>query len=162
LKVNEFCQILKENGFGLYLGVPCSILKDVINRLAADAAVKYIPTTGEKEALGIATGAYLGGQKSVVLMQNSGLGDSIEALASLVLLYRIPMLLIISWRGYRGKDAPEHLIMGRSMLKLLRSLDLPYMILPKRNGARVLSVAIQAMEKRGGPVAVIVRSGVVE
>ena len=93
-----FCTTLKEKGFNFFTGVPCSILKDVINYLSEDPDVPYIPATREDEAIGIATGAYLAGKKPVVLMQNSGLGNSIGTLASLVLLYEIPLLLLISWR----------------------------------------------------------------
>ena len=117
--------MLKEKGFDFFTGVPCSILKGVINYLSEDPDVPYIPATREDEALGIATGAYLTGKKPIVLMQNSGLGNSIGTLASLVLLYEIPLLLLISWRGYQGKDAPEHLIMGKATVKLLEDIGVP-------------------------------------
>jgi sulfopyruvate decarboxylase TPP-binding subunit len=66
------------------------------------------------------------GKMPAVLMQNSGLGNSIDALTSLVLLYKFPVLLIISWRGYREKDFPEHSLMGRSRSLNVSSQNVPF------------------------------------
>lgn len=158
----DFCAILKEEGFDFSTGVPCSILKGVINYLSEDTDVPYIPATREDEAIGIATGAYLVGKKPVVLMQNSGLGNSIGTLASLSLLYEIPMLLLISWRGYQGKDAPEHHIMGKSMLKLLEDIGVPTKILSKERAEEAISDAVKIMEEENMPTAIIVRRGIIE
>ena len=158
----DFCSLLKKTGFDFSTGVPCSILKDVINYLSEDQDIPYIPATREDEAIGIATGAYFAGKKPVVLMQNSGLGNSIGTLASLVLLYEIPLLLLISWRGYRGKDAPEHIIMGKSAVKLLEDIGVPTLILPKEKVEKTVSSAVKIMEERSTPTAIIVRRGVIE
>lgn len=158
----DFCTMLKEQGFDFFTGVPCSILKGVINYLSEAPDVPYIPATREDEAIGIATGAYLAGKKPVVLMQNSGLGNSIGTLASLVLLYEIPLLLLISWRGYQGKDAPEHLIMGKSTIKILEDIGVPVQILLKDEAEETVSSAVKTMEERSLPTAIIVRRGVIE
>jgi phosphonopyruvate decarboxylase len=154
--------MLKGEGFDFYTGVPCSILKGVINYLSEAPDVPYIPATREDEAIGIATGAYLAGKKPVVLMQNSGLGNSISVLASLVLLYEIPLLLLISWRGYQGKDAPEHIIMGKATVKLLEDIGVPTRILPKEKAEETISDAVKIMEKKNIPAAIIVRRGIIE
>jgi len=158
----DFCTTLKGKGFDFFTGVPCSILKDVINYLSKDTDIPYIPATREDEALGIATGAYLAGKKPVVLMQNSGLGNSIGALSSLDLLYEIPILLLISWRGYQGKDAPEHLIMGKSTTKLLEGIGVPAKILPKEDAEKTILNAVKTMEERSLPTAILVRRGAIE
>ena len=72
----------------------------------------YHGETREDAALGVAAGAYLGGKLPAVVMQNSGLGVSLNALGSLHILYEMPCLLLVTWRGFEGKDAPEHLVMG--------------------------------------------------
>ena len=154
--------MLLETGFDFFTGVPCSILKDVINYLSEDPDSPYIPATREDEAIGIATGAYLAGKKPVVLMQNSGLGNTIGTLASLVQLYEIPLLLLISWRGYQGKDAPEHIIMGKSTVKLLEDIGVPIQILPKEKTEEIISNAVKIMEERSTPTAIIVKRGVIE
>jgi sulfopyruvate decarboxylase subunit alpha len=162
MKADEFCLLLKGYGFNFFAGVPCTILKDIIGHLLNDRDVIYITATREEEAIGIATGAYLGGKKSVVLMQNSGIGNSMGALGSLPLLYKVPMLLLVSWRGYRGKDAPEHLIMGEAMLKLLRSVGIPFQMLSQWGIEEEVSTAVRDMEKRQIPIALLLRRGVIK
>jgi len=142
--------------------VPCSILKNIINYLSRNSNFNYIPATREDEALGIATGAYLGGKNPVVLMQNSGLGNSINALTSLVLLYKIPILMIISWRGHKGKDAPEHLIMGGSMLDLLKVLKIPTKVLSKGNVEDEVNDSVKIMKRKHTPVVLILKRGIIE
>ncbi|PVX26652.1 MAG: sulfopyruvate decarboxylase subunit alpha [Candidatus Bathyarchaeum sp.] len=161
MKAADFCSALKERGFNIFAGVPCSILKDTILYLQRDPDVSYVSATREDEAIGIAAGSFLGGQKPVVLMQNSGLGNSIGALASLPLLYKIPMLLVVSWRGYQGKDAPEHSVMGKSILKLLRDFGIPTKILPKRNPEKTITEAVKVMDEQQIPVAIIIKRGVI-
>lgn len=158
----DFCTLLKKKDFDFFTGVPCSIFKDVINYLLANPNIPYIAATREDEALGVATGAYLAGKKPVVLMQNSGLGSSISALTSLVLLYEIPILLLISWRGYQGKDAPEHIIMGKSTIKLLEDIGVPTQILSKEDAEKIILSAVKIMEEKNIPTAIVVRRGVIE
>ena len=158
----EFCTLLKNNGFNFYTGVPCSILVNIINHLSKNKQFTYVPATREDEALGIAAGAYMGGKKPVVLMQNSGLGVSINALTSLVLLYKFQILLIISWRGYKGKDAPEHLLMGKYTLKFLRSTNIPTKILSKKTLEKQLRESIHIMTNQGKPVALVLKRGVID
>ena len=162
VSASQFCGMLKSYGFNFCTGVPCTILKDIILCLSSDLDLPYIPATREDEAMGIATGAYLAGKQPVVMMQNSGLGSSINPLASLDILYRIPMLLLISWRGYQGKDAPEHLIMGEAMLKLLDALGVPYQVISEDNPEAAISASVRVMKERGMPVAAILKSGIVQ
>ena len=161
MKSVDFCLTLKKHGFNFFVGVPCSILKNIVNFLQVDPDVPYVSATREDEAIGIATGAFLGGQKPVVLMQNSGLGNSIGALVSLPLLYKVPMLLLISWRGYQGKDAPEHLIMGKNTIKLLKDVGIPTQILSKKKTEKAISTAVDVMEEQQIPVAIVIKRGVV-
>lgn len=161
MKSVDFCLLLKKHGFNFFVGVPCSILKDIINCLQTDTEVHYVSATREDEAIGIATGAFLGGRKPVVLMQNSGFGNSIGALTSLPLLYKIPMLLLISWRGYKGKDAPEHLIIGRKTIKLLKEAGIPTQILAKKKTEEAILTVVGILEKQQVPVAIVIRGGVI-
>jgi sulfopyruvate decarboxylase TPP-binding subunit len=72
------------------------------------------------------------------------------------------MLLLISWRGYQGKDAPEHLIMGEAMLKLLDALGIPYQVVPEDKPEAAISATVRAMREKGIPAAAILRSGIVQ
>jgi len=103
----------------------------------------------------------MGGKKPAVLMQNSGLGNSMTALTSLVLLYKIPMLLIISWRGYQGKDAPEHLLMGKYMLDFLKIMKIPTEIIETDILEEQVTRASRIMEEQKIPVALILKKDVI-
>lgn len=117
---------LQEKGFSFFTGVPCRLLMQHFEVLEKNTELSiYIPALREDNAIGLAVGATLSGKKSSVLMQNSGLAVSLNALASLVIPFGIPLLLIISIRGYRSeKDAPENDVMGRITLNLLRDLNI--------------------------------------
>jgi len=162
MKGREFCELLKNSGFDFFSGVPCSLLGPIIEHLSRSKDFQYVPATREDEALGIAVGAFMGGKKSVVLMQNSGLGNSIDALTSLVLLYKFPILLIISWRGFEENDFIEHSLMGKYMQDFLKTMKIPTIILSKNDLAKQIAKADQMMKKTETPVALVLKKGVVE
>jgi phosphonopyruvate decarboxylase len=162
MKSREFCKLLKNCGFDFFSGVPCSLLGPIIEHLSHGKDFQYVPATREDEALGIAVGAYMGGKKPVVLMQNSGLGNSIDALTSLVLLYKFPILLIISWRGFEENDFIEHSLMGKYMQDFLKTMKIPTIILSKNDLPKQIAEADQMMKKTETPVALVLKNGVVE
>jgi sulfopyruvate decarboxylase subunit alpha len=159
---HEFWDILKRHQVTFFAGVPCSLLEAVINVGLADPAVTYIPAVREDVALGIASAAHLAGRRGGILLQNSGLGNVVNPLTSFNLIYRIPVLMVVSWRGYAGKDAPEHLIMGEKTPDLLRTLGIPQAVLEAETLAEHLQWAISTMERQQIPVAVILRKAIVE
>ncbi len=154
-----FISCLKENGFYSFSGVPCSILRVALTYLITDREVKYVPAVREDIAIGVASGAYLAGRKSAILIQNSGLGHIINALTSFNLIYKIPVLIFITWRGYQGKDAPEHKIMGRKTTGLLEKLGIQYKIL-SREYQDDIKWALRLMERNREPVALIIKDKV--
>ncbi|HHT9152316.1 MAG TPA: thiamine pyrophosphate-binding protein, partial [Candidatus Hypogeohydataceae bacterium YC40] len=113
-------------------------------------------------AVGLAAGAYLGGKVPCVLMQNSGLGQCLNALTSLNLVYKIPCLLIVTWRGYKGKDAPEHLVMGKACAKVLKCVALPYKKLTPKNVAKSIKWSRKITSKKQIPVALFLPKGVLQ
>lgn len=134
---------LKRLGFNFFTGVPCSLLGEIIKTLGED----YIPSVREDTAIGLAAGAYLGGKKPCVLMQNSGLGYSLNVLTSLNLIYNIPVLLLVSYRGFGGKDAPEHLVMGRHCLELTAAFEIPTKVGVREDLKSSLQEANEYIEK---------------
>lgn len=162
-----FCNLLARHGFDFATGVPCSILAGILDVLSGSDAIGYVPATREDEALGIATGAYLAGRRPVVLMQNSGLGSAINPLTSLDLLYRIPMLLVISWRGHDGADAgggtdaPEHRLMGRLTAPLLELVGVPVQEISEADPEAAIAAAVGSLERETAPAVVILRRGVI-
>ena len=156
-----FLDTLENQGFNFFCGVPCSIFKKLIKVFDEDPAYGYIPVVREDAAIGLAGGAYMGGKTPAVFMQNSGLGTSLTALTSLSLIYDFPCLMMISWRGYLGNDAPEHLIMGDIIEKLTELMGVHYEILEPGQHEEQIARLTQKMNETKKPVALIVRKGVV-
>ena len=157
----EFAVRLEHHGYDFFTGVPCSLIEDLIAVLETGRH-PYVAAVREDSAVGIAAGAWLGGRRPVVFMQNSGLGTSLNALASLSLMYGFPALLLVTWRGFGGKDAPEHILMGEISPRLLELLGIPHRILAADSLEHDLAWARAEMESRMQPVALLVPPGVVE
>lgn len=151
---------LKEKGYKFYSGVPCSILKGFLSAILKDKSVRYVPAVRENAALGVASGAYLAGEKSCILMQNSGLGNIVNALTSFNLIYKIPVLIFITWRGFQGKDAPEHIIMGKKMIPILEELGLPHKVMTGDYG-KDIDWALCKMKKMSIPAVLILAEGAI-
>jgi phosphonopyruvate decarboxylase len=158
----EFAAALERHGFDFFTGVPCSLVEDLIAVLERGARAPYVAAVREDAAVGVAAGAWFGGRRPVVLMQNSGLGTSLNALASLSLMYGLPALLVVTWRGYSGKDAPEHLLMGEISPALLDLLRIPHRVLAVESLDTDLAWAARAMRERMQPVALLVPPKIVE
>lgn len=135
IAANEFLGPARDNGFSFYTGVPCSFLTPLINRVIGDPLLDYVGATSEGEAVAIAAGAWLAGRQTVVMCQNSGLGNAVNPLTSLNFPFRIPTLLIVTWRGQPGlKDEPQHVLMGEITNKLLETMRIPYANFPSSTG----------------------------
>lgn len=149
---------LERAGFDFFTGVPCSLVGGVIAELERRGA--YFGETREDAALGVAAGAYLGGRLPVVVMQNSGLGVSLNALGSLHAIYGMPVLLLVTWRGYEGKDAPEHLVMGDVLPRLLDLFGIPHRAPGADEWTAAAGWAAATAGETRKPVALLVRPGV--
>ena len=103
---------LKDAGINFIVSVPCVNLSKLLNMIDEDPDITHVPVTREEEGIGICAGAYLGGKKVAILMQNSGLGNSINALKSLTELYEFPLLMIMSHRGTNGENICGQVPMG--------------------------------------------------
>jgi len=158
----DFAGALERHGFDFFAGVPCSLIEDLIAVLERSPRAPYVAAVREDAAIGVAAGAWFGGRRPAVLMQNSGLGTSLNALASLSLLYGLPVLLVITWRGFEGKDAPEHLLTGEITPDLLRLLRIPVRVLTSDSVDADIAWAAREMNDRMSPVALLVPPNVVE
>ncbi len=156
---SDLAALLQRQGFDFFTGVPCSLIQHLLEALEGDAA--YLPAVREDVAVGVAAGAWLAGRRPVVLMQNSGLGTSLNALASLSLMNGIPTLLIVTWRGYMGKDAPEHILMGEITPSLLHLLGIPHRVLARDSFEADVDWAAREFDARSAPVALVVPPGVI-
>jgi phosphonopyruvate decarboxylase len=158
----DFAIGLERHGFDFFTGVPCSLIEDLLAVLERGARAPYVAAVREDAAVGVAAGAWFGGRAPVVLMQNSGLGTSLNALASLSLMYGLPALLVVTWRGFEGRDAPEHILTGEITPRLLELLRIPFRILAADSLESDLGWAAREMRARSQPVALLVPPKVVE
>lgn len=158
----ELAALLERRGLDFFAGVPCSLIEDLIATLEVHPRLPYIPAPREDVAVGLAAGAWFAGRRPAVLMQNSGLGTSLNALASLALMYGLPSLLLVTWRGHRGKDAPEHILTGEISPRLLELLKIPHRVLAADTLEADVAWAVETMDSAMQPVALLVPPGVVE
>ena len=136
---------LTNHGYRFATGVPCSTFHGIIQHFSATAAGEYMPAVNEGAALSLAAGAVMAGVKSLVLLQNSGLGNLVNPLTSLVTLYEIPVLVLVSVRDAR--DGPQHSLMGDATRSLLLDLNVPVFELSQscHDPAVVLTAAEQEL-----------------
>jgi sulfopyruvate decarboxylase alpha subunit len=101
--------------------VPDAGHKRLIELCHADKSMKAVPLTTEEEGIGLVAGAWLGGEKSVLLMQSSGVGNLINVLG-MVKVCRFPLLIIITMRGEQGEFNPWQVPMGQSTARVLETM----------------------------------------
>jgi phosphonopyruvate decarboxylase len=162
IQASAFIEHLRGLGYSQYAGVPCSYLKPFINYVIDDPNLNYVGATSEGEAVGITLGAYLGGRKTVTLCQNSGLGNMVNPLTSLNYPFRIPTLLITTWRGEPGRpDEPQHVLMGQITQRLLETMQIPWLPFPTEEPqiATVMAQAEASMKERQLPFALVMSDG---
>src|SRR5271169_2180664 len=99
ITADTFIAAAGARGFDFYTGVPCSFLTPLINGVLSDRVLRYVGAASEGEAVAIAAGAWLAGRRTVVMCQNSGLGNAVNPLTSLNAPFHIPSLLVATWRG---------------------------------------------------------------
>jgi phosphonopyruvate decarboxylase len=158
----SFIDQLRDLGYSQYAGVPCSFLTPLINYVIGDSTLDYIGAASEGEAVGITFGAFLAGRKTVTMCQNSGLGNMVNPLTSLNYPFRVPTLLIVTWRGQpEVKDEPQHEQMGRIVHRLLETLEIPCLPFPASEAeiAETMAQAEASMEQRKRPFALVMQKG---
>jgi sulfopyruvate decarboxylase subunit alpha len=107
--------------------VPDNPLSHVLRELEARYSdVRLVLATREEEAFGIAAGLYLGGAKPTVMLQSSGLCNSLNALTSLLLPYQIPALVVVSMRGDAGEWNAAQVPMGRAVRSIFDAIGVPH------------------------------------
>lgn len=169
LDCKTFYEMLIENEISFFAGVPDSLLKAFCAYVTDHTdPQKHIIAANEGNAIALAAGHYLAtGRPGLVYMQNSGLGNAINPLTSLVdpEVYSIPMLLLIGWRGEPGKkDEPQHIKQGKITLPLLEALRIEYDVLPNHleEAAACLNSVVEMVRTDLRPYGLVVRKGTFE
>jgi len=158
-----FWGILKAQGLTFFSGVPDSTFGDAYNYMVNDPEIRYVPAVREDVALGVASAAFFTGGLGGVIMQNSGIGNIVNPLTSFSLMYKVPVLLIIGWRGFGGppNDAPEHWIMGVKTPERLELLGIPCEIMEPETLESGLDRLLGKIQQESIPGALLVRAGMI-
>ena len=158
-----FFEALRNRGIGFYAGVPDSLLANFCAYVDDQGGRdQHLITASEGNAVALAMGFHMAtGKAAAVYMQNSGLGNAVNPLTSLAdpEVYKVPMLLIIGWRGEPGiKDEPQHIKQGRITLSQLEVLEIPHWVLSADSDVKaILDAALDHMTAYSSPVALVVR-----
>ena len=161
-----FYEVLKANKVSFFTGVPDSLLKEFcayIETISKDSS--HVIAANEGSAIAIATGHHLAsGDISLVYLQNSGLGNTVNPLLSLAdkEVYSIPMILLIGWRGEPGiKDEPQHIKQGRVTPSLLESMEIPFKLITKDLEESIANIkwATEQAIRLNTPIALLVKKG---
>jgi phosphonopyruvate decarboxylase len=162
INTKRFGRLLQKLGFEFYCGVPCSYLKSLINYAINEC--EYVAAANEGDAVAIASGAFLGGRKPVVIMQNSGLTNAVSPLVTLNYPFQIPVLGFVSLRGEPGvPDEPQHELMGQITIKLLELMQVKWLVLsPDIEEAKRQLLLADKYIQRNLPFFFVVRKGTFE
>ena len=165
MEVDKFVECLQEAGINFFTGVPDSLLKSFCAYVTDTCGKNHVIAANEGGAVGLAAGRYLAtGKPALVYMQNSGQGNAVNPLCSLVDpdVYSIPMVLLVGWRGEPGvKDEPQHVKQGKVTVSLFETLGIPTEVLPDDESAalELTRKMVERAKTESRPVALVVRKG---
>jgi sulfopyruvate decarboxylase alpha subunit len=123
---DSFLSALKENDVRLVTYVPDNVLTPLIKGASADNYFISIGTTREDEAIGMVAGAWMAGMRGCIMMQTSGFGTLPNALASLLVPYQIPAIVIVSERGTLGEFNIGQVLVSRTMRPTLDAIAMTH------------------------------------
>ncbi len=164
IEAGSFVEVARSFGFYRYTGVPCSFLTPFINYVINDESLHYISSANEGDAVATAAGLAIGGRRSVVMMQNSGLGNAVSPLTSLNHVFKIPVLIIATHRGAPGvHDEPQHELTGKITGGLFDIMQIPWSVFPdtEEKIRPALEQAVELMLRNRRPYAFIMEKGTV-
>lgn len=170
MTIDAFLSVLQKHSITFFTGIPDSLLKPLcdtlMHRWGIDPA-HHIVAQNEGGSVALAAGHHLAsGKVPCVYLQNSGIGNIINPVASLTSpdVYAIPMLFVVGWRGEPGtKDEPQHVFQGKATLPLLEDMDLNPLVIEEDITAEELDEALSFFEKEffsaGRSAALVIRKG---
>ena len=166
IEPKQFIERLRAGGVEFFAGVPDSLLKNLCAYITDNVSRENnIIAANEGGAVALAAGYHLAtGKMGCVYMQNSGEGNAVNPLLSLMDadVYRMPLLLVIGWRGEPGvHDEPQHVKQGKVTLSLLDAMGIPCAVLDE-NWEKQTDEALRVIRETNGIYALIVRKGTFE
>lgn len=149
-------EALKACEVTLVPAVPETWLVHVVRHIEEDPAMTLVRLAKEEEGIAVAAGAHLAGVNSALIMQNHGLLASINPIVSLAFLYKIPLLMLISYRGDFGERDPWQTQGGLMTEPVLRALNIPFRYLTSAADAQRVIREAQALSNAAlHPIAVL-------
>jgi len=151
----EIISNLKKGGADFFLSVPCKLLANMITILEDDKDVYYSAIPREEEGMGICAGAYLGNKLPCIMMQNTGIGNSVNSIVSLLQLYQIPVVFLISYRGTSGEPVGAQAGMASITEEILDTLRIPMLHCSTERDLEKISTFTNHAKVVEGPVAIL-------
>ena len=137
----EIISILEDVKVDLFSTHPCAKIRHLHNLI--HSSFRSIAVTKEEEGVGICAGAALTGANSAMLIQSTGLGNMVNALCSLTITYKLPLLILASWRGVYKEKISAQIPLGTRLPKLLQALGIVFDIAAHREDLEVIAHAAQ-------------------
>ena len=156
MSVNDvIMDALKANNVGFVTTVPCKQLAGVIEKIDQSEDMIHVPANREDEGMGLCAGAFMGGRRPAIIMQNTAIGVTINALTTLVQYYRMPLPMLISYRGEIGEPVACQVEMAVHTKALLAQLNIPTYHFHHPDDAAELSGILNHAYMARKPVAVL-------
>ena len=146
---------LKLGGANFFLSVPCKLLANMIRILEKDKDIYYSTISREEEGVGICAGAYLGNKLPCIMMQNTGIGNSVNSIVSLLQFYQMPVVFLISYRGTPGEPVGAQGSMASVTHKILDTLRIPMLLCSDEKDLEKISTFTNHAKVIEGPVAIL-------
>lgn len=159
LDPEQFLDGLLALGYDFFCSVPCSYFAPLLSELSQRTELLYQVASVEAEAIASAAGAALAGRKPLVMLQNSGLGNCVNPVSSLLSPFGIPLVMLVSHRGIDVADrkAPQHDMMGAITYDLLELLCVPAQRMPSEfePAIRLFDESLKRSQSEGRPYAIV-------
>jgi len=149
-------EIMKECDVDIVLTLPCEKMKTLFHLVASSQDFCHVPLTREENGVGIAAGVFLGGGRPVMLIQSTGLGNSINAIMSLSVTYGMALPVLASWRGVHHEKIPAQIPLGRALPQVLEALGLPYTVINDHTEVKLVRDAILHAFENEAPHVVLI------
>jgi sulfopyruvate decarboxylase beta subunit len=147
-------EIFDREGIDLVSSLPCNKLQDLLGNLPD--RFRHIHLTREENGVGISAGAYLTSGKPLMLIQSTGLGNSVNALASIHKAYRLPLPIIATWRGSKNDPFPNQIPLGKSLPGIFTALEIPYAVIENQEQIPDVAKAIRDSFLQSTPYIILI------
>ncbi|WP_174590868.1 sulfopyruvate decarboxylase subunit beta [Methanocella conradii] len=149
----EVVNIMKSCGLEVILTLPCDKIKNLLALIPSN--FKEIPLTREENGVGIAAGLYMAGKKPALMIQSTGIGNSLNVLASLNQTYNIPLPILASWRGVYKEAIPAQVFFGKRLPAILDAAEIPYVAIGSIGDLELIKKSINLSFRSNTPLVVL-------